>query len=73
MQIERQNYNGAAKMFLRVRQWIDPMPDNCRGIDIGRLRDEARRVHEALLRLGPERIAEFDRSLLRPVHFQRPQ
>jgi hypothetical protein len=33
-QIERGNYNGAAKMFLRLRQWIDPLPDYCRGIDI---------------------------------------
>lgn len=67
------NYNGAAKLFLRMRQWIDPLPATCRGVDVARLRAEAREVHEELLRLGPERIGEFDRSLLRPVHFVLPQ
>jgi len=67
------NHNGAAKLFLRVRQWIDPLPPTCRGVDVARLRAEAREVHEELLRLGPERIGEFDRSLLRPVHFVLPE
>ncbi|HEY5573401.1 MAG TPA: DUF309 domain-containing protein [Anaerolineales bacterium] len=67
------NHNGAAKLFLRVRQWIDPLPATCRGVDVARLRAEAREVHEELLRLGPERIGEFDRSLLRPVHFVMPE
>jgi tetratricopeptide (TPR) repeat protein len=26
LQIERGNYDGAVKMFLRLRQWIDPLP-----------------------------------------------
>lgn len=68
-QIQRQNFNGAAKMFLRVRQWIDPLPDECRGIDIARLRQDALAVHQALLALGPERIADFDAGLLRPVRY----
>jgi predicted metal-dependent hydrolase len=73
-QIQRGNYNGAAKMFLRMRQWIDPLPDRCRGVDVARLRAEAREAHRALVALGPERLHEFDRSLLRPVHyFVEPQ
>ena len=27
-QIERGNYRGAVKMLLRVRQWLDPLPDS---------------------------------------------
>jgi len=69
-QIERGNYKGAAKMFLRLRQWIDPLPDTCRGIDIARLRADAKVAHQALIALGPENIADFDRSLLRPVSYQ---
>lgn len=69
-QILRNNYNGAAKMFLRMRQWIDPLPDYCRGIHIAQLRADAQVAHQELLSLGPERIAEFDRSLLRPVIYQ---
>jgi len=70
LQIERCNYKGAAKMFLRLRQWIDPLPDFCRGIDIARLRAEAMAAHQALIALGPEHIADFDLSLLRPVSYQ---
>lgn len=69
-QIERGNYKGAAKMFLRMRQWIDPLPEFCRGIHIAQLRSEAQAAHQALIALGPERISSFDRSLLRPVSYQ---
>ena len=69
-QIERGNYTGAAKMFLRMRQWIDPLPDACRGVNVARLRAQARAAHKALLELGPERIGEFDRRLLQPVEYQ---
>jgi CheY-like chemotaxis protein len=70
LQIERRNWKGAAKMFLRLRQWIDPLPDTCRGIDVARLRSDAKTVHQALMDLGPEHIWEFDNNLLEPVHYQ---
>jgi predicted metal-dependent hydrolase len=70
LQIERGNYNGAIKMFLRVRQWIDPLPDQCRGINVAKLRDEAKKVHATLISLGRERMSEFDRNLLRPVQYR---
>ena len=69
LQVERQNYRGAIKMFLRVRQWISPLPDTCRGVDIARLRVDSQKVYEHLVVLGPNKIAEFDRRLLRPVHY----
>ena len=69
-QVQKGNYNGAAKMFLRLRQWIDPLPDFCRGVKVIQLREEARAVHKALLNLGPERIEEFDQSLLKPVKYE---
>lgn len=69
LQIERGNYNGALKMFLRLRQWIDPLPERCRGVDVAQLRLDARRVYDELLLLGRARIAEFDRSLFQPVRF----
>jgi uncharacterized protein len=67
LQIERGNYNGAAKMFLRMRQWLDPLPGRCRGVDVERLRQDARQAHEHLLTLGPERVGEFGRELFAPV------
>lgn len=67
LQITRGNYKGALKMFMRARQWIDPLPDECRGVRIGQLREEAMRAREELERLGPERIGEFDMSSMKPV------
>lgn len=69
LQIERKNYRGAIKMFLRVRQWMNPLPDVCRGVDVKQLRQSAQKVHEKLSSLGTEGIAHFDISLLPPVVF----
>lgn len=70
LQIERGNYRGAIKMLLRVRQWLDPLPDVCRGINIAQLRADAQAVHDTLLELGPERLHEFDLASFRKVHYQ---
>jgi predicted metal-dependent hydrolase len=67
MQITRGNYRGALKMFLRLRQWLDPLPDHCRGVDVAQLRTQALAARAALEALGEFRIGEFDRSLLKPV------
>ena len=73
LQIERRNYNGAIKMFLRVRQWIDPLPGQCRGVDIDQLRSDSELVRQALLALGPERISEFNQNLFQPVQYRWEQ
>lgn len=73
LQITRGNYDGALKMFMRARQWIDPLPDVCRGVQVGKLRQEARRAREELERLGAGRIAEFDQALLKPVVWNADQ
>jgi predicted metal-dependent hydrolase len=70
LQIERENFNGAMKMFLRLRQWIAPLPDNCRGVDVASLREDAKIVHQRLIELGSERIAQFDRAMFFPVKYQ---
>jgi len=70
LQIERHNYNGTLKMFLRVRQWIDPLPGHCRGVNIEQLRQDAEEARQAVMSLGPERIGEFDPSLFRPVQYR---
>jgi hypothetical protein len=54
-------------MFLRLRQWLDPLPDVCRGINVVQLRADALAAREALEALGPEHIAEFDRAYFKPV------
>lgn len=70
LQIGRGNYRGAVKMFLRVRQWIDPLPDWCRGVNVARLRADSIRVYQMLLELGSERLPEFDYSLMKPLEYK---
>ena len=66
-QIERGNYRGAMKMLLRLRQWLEPLPGVCRGVNVAKLRKDAAAVQEALAALGPERISEFDHTLFKQV------
>jgi predicted metal-dependent hydrolase len=69
LQIERRNYRGAIKMFLRVRQWLGPLPDRCRTIDVERLRIDSEDVRQRLVDLGPEGIDRFDLDSLPPVRY----
>jgi len=72
LQIERQNYRGAVKMFLRARQWLSPLPDFCRGININRLKDDANQIHQILVELGPDGLDNFDYSILPPIDYGKP-
>lgn len=71
LQIERQNYRGAVKMFLRMRQWLRPIPGQCRGVNVDQLRQDAARVERKVMELGPQGIGDFDHSLFRPVIFDQ--
>lgn len=70
-QIEHNNYRGAIKMLLRVRQWLDPLPDKCRGVNVARLREDADRVYAALLSLGEGQIGMFNRQLFGTIDYDR--
>jgi predicted metal-dependent hydrolase/CheY-like chemotaxis protein len=65
--ITRGNHAGGLKMLRRCVQWFAVLPDECQGIDVRQLRDDAARVHAALLAIAPDEIANFDRALLKPV------
>ena len=69
LQIERGNYTGAMKMFMRVQKWIQPLPDVCRGVDVGVLKSDARRAYLALKALGADKIDEYDHNLFRRVRY----
>ena len=57
-------------MFLRMRKWLGPLPDTCRGINIEQLREDVQSVHAALIELGPDGIENFDLDLLQPVEYK---
>lgn len=59
LHIRRGNYRGAMKLFLRMRQWLDPLPEQCRGVEIDQLREDVGRVYEQLKTLGPDRMDEI--------------
>ena len=69
LHIERGNYNGAVKVYGKVQKWIQPWPDVCRGIEIGQLRRDLEIVITEVRRLGPDRLAGFDRSLFKAVRW----
>jgi len=66
-QIERGNYRGALKMLQRSVQWLTLLPDSCQGIDVEQLRRDSTAVRAELQRLGPERLGELDRRLLKKL------
>lgn len=71
-QVKRGNYRGAVKMLLRARQWLEPLPDVCRSVNIARLRANADAYYEAIVTLGPDNLASFDWDLVEPVEIIIP-
>jgi uncharacterized protein len=67
--ISRGNYSGARKMFQRCRQWLDPFPSNCRGIDIDRLRRDYLAVEQRVIRAGPHKLSQIDQSYFKPISY----
>ncbi len=65
--IRRGNYRGAVKMLRYSKVWLEPFPDQCRGVDVAQLRQDALRVEAALLATHPDQLSGFDQSLFRPV------
>jgi predicted metal-dependent hydrolase len=67
LQVQRGNYRGAVKMMLRLKQWLEPLPGACRGVDLGKLKAQVQEFWAALEAAGPDGLGTLDRSLLRPV------
>jgi len=65
--IQRRNYNGALKMFSHCRQWLDPFPAECCGIDLARLRQDFERVEARLQQLDPSDHVTFS---FQPIHYR---
>jgi predicted metal-dependent hydrolase len=67
LHIRRGNYRGALKVYERSMRWLRRWPDVCRGTDVGRLRTDLGAAIAEVRRLGPDRMAEFDPGLFKPV------
>jgi hypothetical protein len=71
LHITRRNYAGAMKVYKRSQKWLTLWPGICRGIAIGQLQKDLQRAILEVQALGPDRMAEYDLSLLKPVIYHR--
>lgn len=65
--ITRGNHDGGLKMLRRCVQWFALLPDECQGVDVRQLREDAARVRAALQTMADEDRPSFDLTLLRPI------
>ena len=70
LHITQYNYPGAVKVYQRCQKWLQPWPETCRGVEVGRLRQDLEAAMTALQALGTQRISAFDTALLKPVYYQ---
>ena len=70
LHVTQNNFPGALKVYQRCRKWLEPWPETCRGVEVGQLRQDLEAVIAALQALGPQRILDFDKALLRPVLYR---
>jgi predicted metal-dependent hydrolase len=67
LHITRRNYPGAVKVYGRSQKWLTNWEGMVLGVDVSALRRDLDAAMAEVRRLGPERLAEFDRTLLKPV------
>lgn len=72
LHIMRHNFAGAMKVYQRSQKWLTPWSENCRGISVGQLQCDLKRAILEIQRLGPDRMAEFNLSLLKPIIYNQP-
>jgi uncharacterized protein len=67
LHITRGNYDGAIKVYDRCIKWLRDWPDVCRGIQVGKLRNDLEAVITEVRKLGRDKISEFDPALFKDV------
>jgi uncharacterized protein len=67
--ILRNNHKGAVALLSDTFRLLEPYRPSCLGVDVDRLIADLRDTLERVEELGPERIAEFERSRIPSIHF----
>ncbi|MFQ5880169.1 MAG: alpha/beta fold hydrolase [Dehalococcoidia bacterium] len=70
--LSRRNLPGTDLLLGRAIAYLEPFAPRCLGVEVASLIADACRCRQAALALGPERLDEFDRSLMPRLEF-RPQ
>ena len=65
----RGNHKGAVIALSGSLTLLEPFRPSCLGLDIDRLVQDVRSCLDRLQELGPERLSQFDRSLIPHIHF----
>ena len=65
--IEHKNFIGARKMLERAAKWLEPYPDQCLGINIGKLKTDAFEVYIKLINSEFDKISIIDGNLFRNI------
>jgi uncharacterized protein len=66
----KKNFHGAAVKLDHGIRLLEAFPSTCQGVDVARLRNEARAAREHLLHLGPRQLDQFDTRLVPRVHLR---
>jgi hypothetical protein len=69
LQIQRDNWSGALKMFRRGLPRLRNLPAVCQGVYVGQFRMAAEAIHAEIIILGPNRLVEFDQSRFPQIQF----
>src|SRR4051794_4389861 len=66
--LRNHNFHGAAVKLDHGIRLLEAFPDVCHGVDVERLRQDARAAREYLLELGPTGIGRFEPTRAPKVH-----
>lgn len=69
LQIERNNWAGAIKLFRRGLPKLRALPPKCQGIELAAFRTEMERIHYEISKLGPDKLANFDQVRFPKIKF----
>ena len=72
LHLERGNLRGARKMLLRLRSWLAPLPDVCRGVDLAQLREDVNALQAALDAESSDPPTPIPAGLRRPILLRGP-
>jgi uncharacterized protein len=65
--LRRRNYHGTVYMLTRGTRYLTPFSPRCQGVDVGGLLMDATTVLRAVEQLGPDRLEDFDWTLVPTV------
>lgn len=72
LQIQRNNWAGAIKMFRRGLPRLRTLPPVCQGVRIGEFRAAAEAIHQEISALRAARLGEFDQSRFPRIGLDAP-